>query len=133
MTKATASQIRKIHALANEVGIDNDTLHSHIYNITKKKSIKELNITDAINVIDSLQTSEKGRMTWKQRRFIFFLFFQLKWVDEKGMPDEKIITGFVKKQANVISIDWLTQKQASVVIDAMKAILKKDKEKTADD
>ena len=133
MTKATASQIRKIHALANEVGIDNDTLHSHIYNITKKKSIKELNITDAINVIDSLQTSEKGRMTWKQRRFIFSLASQLKWVDEKGMPDEKIITGFVKKKANVISIDWLTQKQASVVIDAMKAILKKDKEKTADD
>ena len=36
--KATTAQLRKIHVLAGERGIDNDTLHTHVFNITESKS-----------------------------------------------------------------------------------------------
>lgn len=124
--KATSAQLRKIHVLAGERGIDNDTLHTHVFNITKKKSLKELSITDAVKVIDSLKGSEYGRMTWRQKRFIFSLARQLRWLDENGSVDIKVLRSFIKRQTGMPTEEWLTQKAASEVIEAMKAILEKD-------
>lgn len=124
--KATSAQLRKIHVLAGEMGIDNDTLHTHVFNITKKNSLKELTITEAVNVIDSLQGSEYGRMTWRQKRFIFSLARQLRWLDENGSVDIKVLRSFIKRQTGMPTEEWLTQKAASEVIEAMKAILEKD-------
>ena len=124
--KATSAQLRKIHVLAGERGIDNDTLHTHVFNITEKKSLKELTITEAINVIDSLQGNEYGRMTWRQKRFIFSLARQLRWLDENGSVDIKVLRSFIKRQTGMPTEKWLTQKAASEVIEAMKAILEKD-------
>lgn len=127
--KATSAQLRKIHVLAGERGIDNDTLHTHVFNITKKKSLKELSITDAVKVIDSIQGNEDGRITWKQKRFIFSLARQLRWLDENGSVDIKVLRSFIKRQTGMPTEEWLTQEQASDVIEAMKAILKKDEKK----
>lgn len=124
--KATSAQLRKIHVLAGERGIDNDTLHTHVFNITKKNSLKELTITEAVNVIDSLKGSEYGRMTWRQKRFIFSLARQLRWLDENGSVDIKVLRSFIKRQTGMPTEEWLTQKAASEVIEAMKAILEKD-------
>lgn len=124
--KATSAQLRKIHVLAGERGIDNDTLHTNVFNITEKKSLKELTITEAINVIDSLQGNEYGRMTWRQKRFIFSLARQLRWLDENGSVDIKVLRSFIKRQTGMPTEEWLTQKAASEVIEAMKAILEKD-------
>ena len=124
--KATSAQLRKIHVLAGERGIDNDTLHTHVFNITKKNSLKKLTITEAVNVIDSLQGSEYGRMTWRQKRFIFSLARQLRWLHENGSVDIKVLRSFIKRQTGMPTEEWLTQKAASEVIEAMKAILEKD-------
>ena len=124
--KATSAQLRKIHVLAGGRGIDNDTLHTHVFNITKKNSLKKLTITEAVNVIDSLQGSEYGRMTWRQKRFIFSLARQLRWLDENGSVDIKVLRSFIKRQTGMPTEEWLTQKAASEVIEAMKAILEKD-------
>lgn len=131
MKKITPAQNRKIYMLAREKGIDNDTLHAHIYNITKKDSIKELTIVEAVMVIDSLSGNEQGRMTFRQRSYIMKLAKELKWVIENGKVDNDALRSFIKKQVDVPAEQWLTQKQASVVIDGMKAILKKDKERKA--
>ena len=129
MTKATPAQLRKIHVLASEKDIDNDTLHTYVFNITGKKSLKELSITDAVKIIDSIQGNEDGRITWKQKRFIFSLARQLRWLDEDGNTDMKAVRSFIRRQTDIGTEQWLTQKQASEVIEAMKAILKKDEKK----
>jgi len=126
MRKITPAQCRKIHILAKEQGIDNDTLHAHIYAVVKKDSIKELSIMEAVKVIDSLSGNEVGKMTYRQREYIFKLAKELKWVDAEGKVNIDILNGFIKKQVNVHAEQWLTQKQASIVIDAMKAINKRD-------
>lgn len=131
MKKIIPAQNRKIYMLAREKGIDNDTLHAHLYNITKKESIKDLTIAEAVMVIDSLSGNEKGRITNRQFSYIMKLAKELKWVAENGKVDNDALRSFIKKQVDVPAEQWLTQKQASVVIDGMKAILKKDKERKA--
>jgi len=42
MKKITAAQIRKIHAISRERGIDDDLLHEHTRMLTGKESLKEL-------------------------------------------------------------------------------------------
>lgn len=129
MRGITPAQIRKIHILARERGIDNDTLHAHIYTITKKDSIKELSIREAVKVIDSLSGNEDNRMTFKQKIFIFRLAKELGWIDENDEVDTDTLRGFIKKQVNVPTEEWLTKQQASLVIEGLKAIFKKDMEK----
>lgn len=131
MKKITPAQNRKIYMLAREKGIDNDTLHAHIFNIAKKDSIKELTIVEAVMVIDSLSGNEQGKMTFRQRSYIMKLAKELKWVTESGKVDTAALRSFIRNQVDVPVEQWLTQKQASVVIDGMKAILKKDKERKA--
>lgn len=128
MTKITPAQCRKIYVLAKERGIDNDTLHSHIYNLTNRESIKGLSISEAVKVIDSLEGIDTKRMTYKQKEFIFKLCRRLKWVNESGEANIDTLSGFIKNQTGVPNINWLTKKQASKIIEAMKAIAEKDRE-----
>ncbi len=60
MKRMTEKQRRKIFKLAQEYGLDNDLLHTYIFNLTGKKSIKKLNILDAKEVIDSFENKEKN-------------------------------------------------------------------------
>ena len=48
MSKITPAQCRKIYALAKERGIDDETLHAHIYSVVKNESIYELSIVQAV-------------------------------------------------------------------------------------
>ena len=60
MIKITAAQRRKIFILAKEYGLDNDLLHTYIFNLVGKKSIKKLNVLDAIKIIDSFEDRQKA-------------------------------------------------------------------------
>lgn len=128
MASITAAQIRKIYVTAREFGMDNDLLHIHIQTVTGKESLKELNKSEAIQVIDSLerrsQTKDVRRMTKKQFGYIKGLMKEIGWVDEKGEPDMKRLDGFCNKRFSVGSHKWLTPATASNVIEGLKNMIK---------
>ena len=124
--KITSSQMKKIHVLAKEVGMDDDLLHEYVYMLTEKDSIKEMSMTDAAKVIDGMM-GKKGyaqgdRISYRQESFIFALMKKMGWTDEKGNPDKKRLNGFIKKQYGIEDYRWLTRGLASKVIEAFKEL-----------
>lgn len=119
----TAAQMRKIHVLAREYGLDNDLLHVHIQTVTGKDSLKKLSLGEAVRVIDSLEKRSADQMTWKQKYFIGRLLQELGWIDEQGNPDVKRLDGFCSKYCGVDSHKWLTRRDASNVIEGLKNML----------
>lgn len=124
VTAITASQMRKIHVLARDYGLDNDLLHVHIQTVTGKDSMKKLSLGDAVKVIDSLEGKSSDRMSWKQKYLIDKLLEELGWKDEQGKPDYQRLDGFCSKRFGVDSHKWLTRVNASNVIEGLKNMVK---------
>ena len=59
MNKVTTAQQRKIHALARELGMDDDLLHEYVSMLTEKQSLKDLTVMEAVKVIDAME-GKKG-------------------------------------------------------------------------
>lgn len=132
MTPITASQMRKIYVTAKERGMDSDLLHIHIQMLTGKESLKQLTISEAVKVIDSLEgkaVSER-KMTDKQFWYIQVLMRELGWTDEEGKPDFKRLDGFCSKYYRIDHYKWLTPSVASKVIEGLKN-MQKNKEEQA--
>lgn len=55
MNKVTTAQQRKIHALARELGMDDDLLHEYVSMLTEKQSLKDLTVMEAVKVIDAME------------------------------------------------------------------------------
>lgn len=126
MRKITPGQMKKIHALAKELGMDDDLLHEYVYMLAEKDSIKELSMFDATRVIDGM-VGKKGyaqgdRISYRQEQFIFALMKKMGWVDSEGKPDRKRLNGFIKKQYGVEDYRWLTRGLAGKVIEAFKKL-----------
>ncbi len=126
MAKISAAQMRKIHALSRELGMDDDLLHEYVSMLTGKDSLKGLTVTEAIKVIDGME-GKKGyangdRATYRQNAFIRVLVLQLGWADAAGEPDKKRLDGFVKKQYGIDDSRWMTRKVASKVIEGLKEL-----------
>lgn len=124
--KITPSQMKKIHVLAKEAGMDDDLLHEYVYLLTEKDSIRELSLNDAARVIDGM-VGKKGyaqgdRISYRQESFIFALMKKMGWTDNKGNPDKRRLNGFIKKQYGVEDYRWLTRGLASKVIEAFKEL-----------
>lgn len=125
MNKMSDSQRRKIFILAGEKGLDDALLHEFIYKITGKDSLKDLNIKDAMNVIDGLagkKQNASNMITDKQQRFIEGLAKELGWVDENNRVDKARLNGWISSKFNVDKINWLTAKKASDVIEGLKVM-----------
>lgn len=125
MQKISAAQLRKIHVLSKERGLDDDLLHACVYSITRRSSLKDLNIAEAVKVIDTLEGKSKtadGMMTDKQRKFINGLLKEIGWVDEAGRADERRLLLFAREKFKVDRIEWLDVKKASQIIEALKAM-----------
>lgn len=130
--KITNGQIRKIYATANELGIDNDMLHTYVFNSTGSEHISTLTIKEANKVIDGLEVHRmekeggpvKGMSSPKQQRFIEDLAVKLGWKDEPWR-----LKGFIRKYAKVEDAKWLTSKQASNIIEGLKKVLEKEKQR----
>lgn len=122
----TAAQMRKIHVLAREYGLDDDLLHVHIQTVTGKDSLRKLSLGEAVRVIDSLDQKAADQMTWKQKYRIDRLLQELGWTDEKGEPDYKRLDGFCSKYCGVDSHKWITRRNASNVIEALKNMARKE-------
>ncbi|MCM1057712.1 MAG: regulatory protein GemA [Firmicutes bacterium] len=122
-TPITASQMRKIHVLARDHGLDDDLLHIHVQTVTGKDSLKKLSLREAVRVIDSLEKGSSDHMTWRQKYLIDKLMQELSWTDGKGDPDYKRLDGFCSRRYGVDSHKWLTRTAASKVIEGLKGML----------
>ena len=125
MSKITDARRRRIFKLSSERGLDNETLHAHVFMLTGKTSLRDLSIRDSDLVIDSLKSDSKrvrGRITEKQRQYMEGLAKELGWIDDNGKLDNKRLSSFIEIRFKVSAIEWLTEKKASEVIEALKAM-----------
>ena len=125
MSKITSGQIRKIFVLKRELGLDDDTLRSYIYNLVKKDSLKALTIHEAIKVIDSLDNTteeQPNRISVKQQKYIRGLAIKCGFANEKKELDTVKLNKWLENRYHVSNILWLTPKNASDAIEGLKAI-----------
>lgn len=133
----TYAQIKKIHVLAKERGMDNDLLHEHMEMLVGKGSIRDLTKKDAGALIDSLEgkgsRNVKDRATPKQMHFIFGLMKEMGWTTDDGKPDLDRLNRFLRSDKAGFSLDdyrWLNVGMASNLIEAFKSMLAREQEKT---
>lgn len=126
MKKITQGQMKKIHVLSKEIGMDDDLLHEYVFMLTEKESLRKLSLDEAVRVIDGM-LGKKGyargdRISSRQESYIFILVTKLGWTDGEGKPDKKRLNGFVKKQYGIDDYRWMTRGIASKVIEALKSL-----------
>ena len=86
----------------------------------------------AVKVIDSLEGIDTNRISNRQKDYILSLAKTLNWVNDDKSVNIETVAGFIEGQTGIKEINWLTKKQASKIIEAMKAIAERDKLKTND-
>lgn len=136
--KLSAAQMRKIYKLSNELGLENDVLHSFIWAIAKKESVKELSIKEAVAVIDYLSGKGDGRsdkprfevMSEGQKGMLLHLAFLLGWTrEDKKRVNLKRLDAYVRKEYATINFFALSRSNASKCIEALKAMLDRKEKK----
>ena len=119
----------------------NEELHLLVQAHTGKDSIKALNKRELQTVIrvlgnmkDSAKKSERGRnrysgseVTENQRKKIYKLTQELGW-DKPAR-----VNGMCQKMFGVSAVEWLNYQQCSKLIEALKSMLKRQKEKEEQD
>ena len=134
----TAAQVRKIHVLARERGMDDDLLHAHIQALTQKDSVKKLSLREGISIIDSLEgkpreTQGQAKASYKQLQYIYGLMKNIGWVTETGEPDTDRLDRFLQPHRagiNLGSYKWLTRLSASKLIEALKSMHERQQNET---
>jgi hypothetical protein len=124
----STAQMRMMYGLAKKCSMDNDSLHGLVYRHSKVESIKDLTMYQAKGIIDYLMYlsgQEKmeipDRATEAQRAFIHGLARDMGWED-----NPKRMRGFLESRFGIADIAFLTQEKASDVIEALKAMAKRE-------
>ena len=119
-----------VYAMAQKAEMTDDDLHKLVNIVTKKKSLKDLDdcelaaVTDRLRVMkDSKARKQKSKnftnggnpVTEKQRRKIFMLMKDMGW-------DQKRVSGLARKLFGTDAVEWLSHKQCSNLIEALKDI-----------
>lgn len=142
-------QVKAIYAMANKIGIcekgnKNDNLHSLVYRMFKKKSIKELTYFEGEDLKKELnkylKTSKKddaniaGMMTAAQKKKVWALIYKLCEIDEgKAKPNERLagavnkILGLSKTEANPLA--WVKFEDGNKLIEYLKRYVKSAEKK----
>lgn len=135
------ASIRTLWAIAKspELHMTDEDLHAVVYRETGKESIKKLSqgeINTVARVLQNMKDSASGNVrtkrtdtggdarTVQQRRKIYALTEALGWND-----NPQRIQGFVKRMTGVDRLEWLTVAQCEKVIEGLKAILARQKQK----
>lgn len=124
--------ISAIWAMGNKLGMDSEDIHAVVERETGKNSMRKCTdkqlakVLDAMKLIGGMEQQRRGGITDKQLHYIAILEHELGWYDN---PER--LRGFVKKMCNVEHVKWLTIKQASNVIEGMKALLKRESQNRA--
>lgn len=115
--------LKKLYAVSKEYGIDNDLLHDMVFSEFNIDSLKKLSDSQGLAVIERISGkkqyykngSAKGMASESQKKYILDMADRLGWGD-----NVQRLSGFLKKYAGVESVEWLTIKGASKVIEGMK-------------
>ena len=131
----TRAQVAKIWACARDLGLDREML----YLLVPRGSISALSHREASELIEHLvelgarrvaaaqpkaaESSDPNAATQEQRNFIHFLFGRVGWI---GSPAR--VRGFLRKFAGVDTVEAIRdRKRASAIIEALKAIYRRQK------
>lgn len=122
----TKRQIKKIWTMAYRYKIDPEHLRLAVKSVTGHESIRSLSKRKASRFIEEI-TAKGGVEAFSQGAFLFDrgTRAQLLLIRELGTQsgwNEKQVTGLARRMYGVSSVEHLTVKQASGVIEALKAI-----------
>lgn len=115
--------IKAIWTISSNLELRETGVYQLLYGETNKAKMSDC--TDAelqklLKALDSLKETKKpknGRITTKQYNYIKALEKQIGWADEP-----KHLRSYIKKYAKIDFLEWLTSKQASNIIIALKNI-----------
>lgn len=118
--------IGTIFGLGKELGMDNEDIHAVVYKEVGKESIRKCTdrqlerIVNALRFMGNMDEARRGKATFKQRQYISDLEYRLGWADT---PER--LRGFLKVQYGTENVKWLSVKQASNLIEALKSMLER--------
>ena len=137
---ATTFQIRKIHALKNVIGMDDDLYREMLMSFDVTSS-KDLTFTEAAIFVDILEDKAVAINKWIKQPKKYADLSRTEnmasdaWRDVCYFNDDKFakksLRKFLKSKFKVDDIMFLTRAKACKVIQAITAIKKKLKEKSA--
>lgn len=122
--------IKLIHIAKSQLNIDDDTYRHLLQTLTQKNSTKIMTIRELKKVVDNLKAKgfkvkppkKAGKITATEpiHKKIRSLWLKLADAGEVKNRSEKAINSYVKRITGVEVMDWLTEKQAMVVIESLK-------------
>lgn len=123
--------IKLIHIAKTQLNLDDDTYRKLLLTVTKKNSTKDMTIWELEKVLDNLKSKgfkvksskKTGKITATEpvHKKIRSLWLELADAGEVKNRSEKAINSYVKRITGVEVMNWLTQKQAMVVIESLKS------------
>jgi hypothetical protein len=135
MARITSAQIKKIYATSKELQLDNDLLHTFIFNMIGCEHISALTVYEANQIIDELEYKKTGvrkqqyrsnMATDDQIYKIHALERELGWND-----NPRRLRGFMRKYCKTDNERWLTFDKASNLIEALKKVIDREKNKVS--
>jgi hypothetical protein len=110
-----------IWSLARQMDIPEDVLRDNAQRISGKRSLRALSVSQAARLIDQMQgkrQQSETRATDGQLAVIRDYARKLGWEDPKRLH------GWILSRYGVERLEWLRSEQASLCIEALKAMLK---------
>lgn len=127
--------IKLIHIAKSQLNLDDDTYRHLLLNITKKTSTKDMTVWELEKILNHLKSKgfkvksskKTGKITATEpvHKKIRSLWLELADAGEIKNRSEKAINSYVKRITGVEVMDWITQKQAMVVIESLKIWLER--------
>lgn len=127
--------IKLIHIAKSQLNLDDDTYRHLLLNITKKTSTKDMTVWELEKILNHLKSKgfkvksskKTGKITATKpvHKKIRSLWLELADAGEIKNRSEKAINSYVKRITGVEVMDWITQKQAMVVIESLKSWLER--------
>ena len=129
--KMKSKYIVLIHIAKSQLNLDDDTYRHLLLTLTRKTSTKDMTIWELEKVIDNLKS--KGFKAKNSKKFgkitatepihkkIRSLWLELAEAGAIKNRSEKAINSYVKRIVGVEVMDWLTPKQAMIVIESLKS------------
>ncbi len=127
MSGISSRQLKAIWALSHRVGLDDRELHALVAARTGRGSLRELRRSEAAAILDELLAKAGGRTpvpqnvgaaTRPQQALLARLAAEMEWPPER-------LPAFARRMYGAAAIRDLTVKQASGLIEALKAIAKR--------
>ncbi|MCL2346465.1 MAG: regulatory protein GemA [Desulfobulbus sp.] len=130
-----AARIKAVHAACRRLSIDDDTRRALQQRLTGKASLADMHSGELSTVLDHLnrQGGYRPRDPQSTRpladdapsKKIRALWLELHAAGAVRNPAEAALGAYVKRQTGVDALQWLSSREASAVIEALKRWLKR--------